>query len=270
VQAWLTNPNVSALQVTAVPAFEDNYLWLVHGVTDTTRVVAVDPGDARAVNDCLRAHQWQLAGILVTHRHADHVGGVAQLQSEYSVPLYGPLAEAIPGMPNDVADGDQVVFAGLGLSFTTLVVPGHTSGHVAYWGHQAVFCGDTLFSAGCGRLLGGTAEQMTTSLARLKALPADTQVYCAHEYTLSNLKFALAVEPDNTAIRSHWQHCQTLRAAGHMTLPSTLELEHRINPFLRLSEQSVKQAAERQAGHSLHSDVETFAVLREWKKHFRG
>lgn len=261
---------MTTLQVTAVPAFQDNYLWLVHGKTDSTRVVVVDPGDAEAINQCLAARSWQLAGILVTHRHPDHIGGVAQLQSEHRVPLYGPQDEVIPGQAIKVKGGDQVGFAELGLTFTVLDVPGHTNGHIAYVGHGALFCGDTLFSAGCGRLFEGTAEQMTASLARLTALPVATEVYCAHEYTVSNLKFALAVEPDNAAIAAHLLHCQELRAAGHMTLPSTLAQELRINPFLRLSEQSVKQTAERQAGRSLHSDVETFAVLREWKNQFRG
>jgi hydroxyacylglutathione hydrolase len=256
------------LQVTAVPAFNDNYLWLIHAPTDPQRVVAVDPGDASVIKAALTSNDLALGAILVTHHHNDHVGGVAELQSAFDVPLYGPLGERVPGRPIWIQGGNTVTLTDLGLEFAVLAVPGHTSGHIAYWGHGAVFCGDTLFSAGCGRLFEGTPEQMTASLARLKALPLDTRVYCAHEYTVSNLRFAAAVEPDNADVRSHLAHCEALRASGRSTLPSTLALEIRINPFLRLAVQSVKRAAAGRAGHSLHSDTDTFAVLREWKNQF--
>jgi hydroxyacylglutathione hydrolase len=261
---------MATLQVTAVPAFTDNYLWLIHAPADPRRVVAVDPGDAVAIKAALTTNNLKLAGILVTHHHSDHVGGVATLQSGFDVPLYGPLGEDIPGQPVRVHGGDTVTFDSLGLEFSVLAVPGHTRGHVAYVGHGAVFCGDTLFSAGCGRLFEGTPEQMTESLARLKSLPPDIRVYCAHEYTVSNLRFAAVVEPDNVDIHAHLAHCEALRASGGSTLPSTLALEIRINPFLRLSAQSVKRAAASRAGRSLHSDTDTFAVLREWKNQFRG
>lgn len=261
---------VTTLQVTAVPAFEDNYLWLIHAPANPLKVVAVDPGDASAILAVLERDGLILAGILVTHRHSDHVGGVEKLQSTFSVPLYGPKNEDIPGSPIRVGNGSEVEFAELGLQFSVIDVPGHTRGHIAYYGHGALFCGDTLFSAGCGRMFEGTAEQMSASLARLKSLPADSRVYCAHEYTVSNLRFAAAVEPENEDVRQHLKQCLVWRETGKMTLPSTLKLELRINPFLRLSEQSVKRAAAEHAGRSLHSDSDTFAVLREWKNQFRG
>lgn len=261
---------MSVLKVTAVPAFEDNYLWLIHSPKAPERVVVVDPGDAEAVLKQLQRLHLQLSGILTTHHHADHVGGVLELLDQYQVPLFGPIGEAIPGQPHRVKAGEYVYFNDLGLQFEVMEVPGHTSGHIAYYGHGAVFCGDTLFSAGCGRLFEGTAAQMTVSLQKLAALPIGTAVYCAHEYTVSNLRFAQAVETDNEAVQLHLQHCLALRAESKATLPSSIGQELRINPFLRLGVETVKQAAERHAGRTLDSETEIFAVLRDWKNHFRG
>ena len=261
---------VNPPQVTAVPAFNDNYLWLVHGRHNPAQVIAVDPGDAAAIRRVLLARDLRLSGILVTHHHNDHVGGVAALQSEFEVPIYAPATEVIPGKATPVTEGATVQFAELDLQFNVLTVPGHTAGHIAYLTEGALFCGDTLFSAGCGRLFEGTPEQMSASLRKLAALPADTLVYCAHEYTLSNLQFARAVEPDNTEVQRYEMSCQTLRAAGQATLPTSMGLELKINPFLRLREQSVKQAAEHYCGRQLDSESTVFAVLREWKNHFKG
>ncbi len=261
---------LDVLEVTAIPAFTDNYFWLIHAPRDAQRVLVVDPGDASAVLNALQQNRLTLSGILVTHHHADHVGGVLELLSHYTVPIYGPMGEAIPGNPSRVKQGEHVQFDGLGLDFEVLEVPGHTAGHIAYAGHGAVFCGDTLFSAGCGRLFEGTAAQMTASLRKLMALPEETAVYCAHEYTLANLRFAQTVEPDNLAVQEHLQRCTALRQAAKATLPSSMGLELNINPFLRLGAETVKRAAEGHAGRKIDSETETFAVLRDWKNHFRG
>jgi len=261
---------VSKLKVTPVPAFSDNYLWLVHAPADPQQVVVVDPGDADAIDQALRQQQLQLAAIMVTHHHADHVGGVKQLQQEHSVPVYGPANETIPGERTALREGDVLRLTQLGLEFTVVDVPGHTAGHIAYVGHGVTFCGDTLFSAGCGRLFEGTAAQMWNSLSKLAALPTATEVYCAHEYTLSNLKFAQAVEPANEAVATHLSKCEADRAANRPTVPTTVGQELNINPFLRVREQTVKRAAEAHAGRKLDSEPDIFAVLRDWKNNFRG
>jgi hydroxyacylglutathione hydrolase len=231
--------------------------------------VAVDPGDAAPVHQALADHGLQLSGILITHHHGDHVGGVAGLLRQYSVPVYGPAAEAVPGHPALLREGERAVFEPLGLSFSVLDVPGHTAGHIAYVGHGALFCGDTLFSAGCGRLFEGTAEQMAASLAKFAALPDDTMVYCAHEYTLSNLKFGLTVEPGNEESAAYFEECRLRRARNEATVPSNMRRERNVNPFLRCHRHTVKQAAEGRAGRALNP-VEVFAVIRQWKDGFQG
>lgn len=258
------------LQVTAVPAFNDNYFWLIHSPLSNKQVLVVDPGDASAVRKKLQLDQLTLSGILITHHHPDHVGGVTALLEDYSVSIFGPENEQIPGHPRRVKQNEHVRFDELGFDFEVFEVPGHTAGHIAYVGHGAVFCGDTLFSGGCGRLFEGTPPQMLASLQKLAALPPGTKVYCAHEYTLSNLRFAQAVEPENEALAGYLEHCLELRSQSRPTIPSSIGLELRINPFLRTHAETVKRAAERQAGHTLHSESDIFAVLREWKNHFRG
>lgn len=257
------------LQVTPVEAFTDNYIWLIHSPRDSRNVVAVDPGDAAPVQRALVGQQLNLTGILITHHHGDHVGGVVELLRQQSVPVFGPAGESVPGNPVRVREGDTAEFESLGLKFQVLDVPGHTRGHIAYTGHGALFCGDTLFSAGCGRLFEGTAEQMTASLAKFAALPDDTQVYCAHEYTLSNLRFALAVEPGNEESATYLEECSARRARHQATVPSDMRRERNVNPFLRCHRDTVKQAAEGRAGRALNP-VEVFAVIREWKDGFRG
>lgn len=258
------------LQVTRVRAFSDNYIWLIHAPRDPAQVLAVDPGDAAPVEQALAESRLNLSGILITHHHADHVGGVAELLRTRQIPVFGPARESVPGEPRPLRDGDRVELASLGLAFNVLDVPGHTAGHIAYVGHGAVFCGDTLFSGGCGRLFEGTAEQMAGSLAKLASLPGQTQVYCAHEYTLSNLRFGLAVEPDNAAAAQYLEECREKLARDEATVPSTIERERTVNPFLRCSRQSVKQAAAAKAGRELENDTEVFAVIRQWKDGFRG
>ena len=257
------------LQVTPVQAFTDNYIWLIHSPRDTRQVVAVDPGDAAPVFRALADKNLELSGILLTHHHRDHVGGVVDLLRPRSVPVFGPATESLPAEPARVKAGEQAVFEQLGLEFAVLDVPGHTSGHIAYWGHGALFCGDTLFSAGCGRLFEGTAEQMLASLAQFASLPEETLVYCGHEYTMSNLKFALAVEPDNQESAKYYEECGRLRARNEATLPSSIRRERNVNPFLRCHRETVKQAAEARAGRELNP-VEVFAVVREWKDGFRS
>ncbi len=252
-----------------VPAFEDNYIWLVRGAS-TTHTAVVDPGDAAPVLDALARLGLRPAAILCTHHHGDHVGGVEELQRHYpGLPVYGPGNENIPGITHPLRGGEQLDLAALGVRMQVLAVPGHTRGHLAYYGHGWLFCGDTLFSAGCGRLFEGTAAEMHASLARLAALPDETLVYCAHEYTLANLRFAQVVEPENISVQSYCATVEQLRAQGRASVPFTLARERQINPFLRAAVPAVRQAAERQAGTSLPDDQAVFAAIRRWKDGFR-
>ncbi len=256
------------MNLLALPAFTDNYIWMLH---DGQRAAVVDPGDAAPVIEALDRLGLQLAGILVTHHHADHVGGVNALRPRLQGPVWGPAREKIPEPFQPLAEGDAIEL--LGLRFTVLDVPGHTAGHIAYVQQGAaqaplLFCGDTLFSAGCGRLFEGTPAQMNRSLAKLAALPSDTRVCCTHEYTLSNLRFAAAVEPGNAARADYERHCQALRADGQPTLPSSIALERAVNPFLRCEVPEVVASARAQ-GSAGDDDVSVLAALREWKNRYR-
>lgn len=268
VPSYLVDIMPSMLKTSPVRAFSDNYIWLIHGRSTPSRVAIVDPGDASPVLAHVERHGLDPEAILVTHHHGDHVGGVAQLVRHFDIPVYGPAGERIPGRDFALQDGDHVRLERLDLDFEVLGCPGHTAGHIAYHGHGALFCGDTLFSAGCGRLFEGTPRQMTDSLTRLAALPTETHVYCAHEYTLSNLRFAATVEPDNQAVVDYTERANRLRAGQHPTLPSTLALEHEVNPFLRCAEPPVIAAAERHAGTHLNGEAKVFAELRAWKDAF--
>jgi len=258
------------LQVTPVRAFTDNYIWLIHSPRDAARVVAVDPGDAAPVERTLREQRVELSGVLITHHHRDHVGGVSALVQQRDVPVFGPARESTPGEPRRLQEGQRAEFPELELSFSVLDTPGHTAGHIAYVGHGAVFCGDTLFSAGCGRLFEGTPQQMSDSLAKLARLEDDTQVYCAHEYTISNLRFAVTVEPENAEAQQYLDECRARRERDEPTIPSTMRRERKVNPFLRCDRETVKQAAEARAGRRLQNQTEVFAVIRQWKDAFRG
>jgi hydroxyacylglutathione hydrolase len=261
---------VTELTVTRLPAFDDNYLWMIHGGGEHRHHVAVvDPGDPQVIEAALSAHEASLAAILVTHHHGDHTGGVAALAVAHGCPVYGPASETIPALSHPLRAGDTVTLSRLGLEFRVMDVPGHTAGHIAYVGHGAVFCGDTLFSGGCGRLFEGTAAQMLASLDQLAALPDYTCVYCAHEYTAANLRFALAVEPDNGQLIRYAADVTRLRADGEATVPSTIGRERAINPFLRSRLPSVAERVWAHAGITATSEVETFRLLREWKNHFR-
>ncbi|MFO1399317.1 MAG: hydroxyacylglutathione hydrolase [Burkholderiales bacterium] len=249
-----------------IPAFTDNYVWLLrHG----TAAVVVDPGDATPVQAALAREGLTLTAILATHHHGDHVGGIPALLARYPVPVFGPAHESIPGRTRAMQEGDTVTLPGVPVTLTTLDIPGHTAGHIAYFGDvdgtPSLFCGDTLFAAGCGRVFEGTPAQMWDSLSKLAALPDATHIYCGHEYTLANLRFAQAVEPGNADIAARQAHEQAKRDRHEPTLPSTMADERRTNPFLRAPVPAVRAAAERRAGRALATDADAFAALREWK-----
>ena len=231
--------------IIALPVLNDNYIWIVH---DEKQAIVVDPGEASTVLNYLQQHALYLSGILITHQHADHIGGVATLLTHYTAPVYGPADISLVTHP--VQDNAQFFLASWPHSIKVLAVPGHTLNHLAYYTENALFCGDTLFGCGCGRLFEGTPQMMYDSLQRLVTLPDDTQVYCAHEYTLANEDFALHIEPDNHALISRKQHDHALRQQGLPTLPSTIALEKATNPFIRAP------------------DVATFSVLRQAKDRY--
>jgi hydroxyacylglutathione hydrolase len=249
-------------KIHCVPAFEDNYIWLI-GSEGSPTVAAVDPGDADPVMDYLEQHNLILDAILLTHHHYDHTGGVGELTARYSAKVYGPANEPIPAINQAVREGDVIDLHGLQLR--VLDTPGHTRGHVCYTNNRLLFCGDTLFGAGCGRLFEGTPEQMYLSLQKIAALPDETLIYCAHEYTLDDLKFALVAEPDNPDMLERQCEALELRRQGVPTVPSTLSLEKKTNPFLRTHIGALKAAAEAFAGHPLASGAEVFATVRRWK-----
>jgi len=253
------------LQVVPVAAFKDNYVWTLR---NATHAAVVDPGEAKPVLDYLGREKLELAAILATHHHADHVGGIAELRGHYEVPVYGPKHEPIAMLTRPVAEGDTVKLPELGVSFSVIDIPGHTRAHIAYYGAGALFCGDTLFACGCGRLFEGTAEQMFASLSKLAALPDDTKVYCGHEYTLANIGFAKAVEPGNRALAEREARDRKLRDAGKPTLPSTLRDEKATNPFLRCREPAVVESANKYLGARIADPVRVFAAIRDWKNRF--
>lgn len=253
------------MEIVGLRAFRDNYIWLLrHG----TAAAVVDPGDAAPVTAYLQRHDLKLRAVLVTHHHPDHVGGVAALRGHHDVPVFGPAGEDIPTVTRPLGEGDRIELPELCASFDVIEVPGHTRGHIAYYGANVLFCGDTLFACGCGRLFEGSAEQMWRSLRKLAALPAETLVYCAHEYTQANIGFAIAVEPDNERLRIRAQKVAELRRRDEPTVPTTLAEELATNPFLRADQPTVKNAAQRRQGAPLSDVAGVFAVIREWKNVF--
>jgi hydroxyacylglutathione hydrolase len=262
------------MKITAIPAFSDNYIWAIQNLSGD--VFVVDPGDAAPVEQFLTHHQLTLRGILITHHHADHTGGIKALCTGRDIPVFGPAGDHIKGITHPLADTDEIEV--LQRKFKVMSVPGHTLDHIAYFmtstgtntdtqtcGNPALFCGDTLFAGGCGRLFEGTAEMMYTSLRQIEALPDNTSVYCAHEYTVSNLAFALKADPDNEALIERIKTESLKREQGLPTLPSTILRERRTNPFLRCHTVSLRVNVGKNMAQSLHSDIETFAWLRRWK-----
>lgn len=251
-----------SLTIEAIPAFTDNYIWAVH---DDRDCVLVDPGDAGPPLRFLSRRGLTLTGLLLTHHHADHVGGVDEILARHAVPCWGPADSRMPDATRTVCEGDRVVIDRPGLSLEVLETPGHTRSHIVYHGDGMLFCGDTLFSAGCGRLFEGDARQMQTSLDKLAALPDATRVYCAHEYTEDNCRFALKVEPDNADLREHSQRTTARRARGEITLPTRLGDERRFNPFLRTRRSGVIEAARSREPGLGREPCEVFRVIRAWK-----
>ena len=257
------------IRIWPIEVLGDNYVWVLQPEEHPV-VAVVDPGDAGPVIRALDDRGLDLAAMLITHHHADHTSGVGALLARGQVPVYGPARERIPTVSRPVTGGERVQINELGVELMVLDVPGHTAGHIAFVGAGFVFCGDTLFAGGCGRLFEGTPLQMVDSLSRLAALPSGTEVYCAHEYTVSNLGFGHEVEPENTDLEARLDDARRLRAHDRPTVPSTIALELRTNVYLRCSTPDVVAAAERYAGRGLADQVEVFAAVRGWKDGWRG
>ncbi len=252
-------------RIEPIRAFKDNYIWaLVAG----GNAVIVDPGEAAPVFAWLAKEQKELTAILLTHHHADHVGGVAELLTRYQVPVFGPRTENVATVTDPLGEDDEIEVPGIGTRFRIHDIPGHTRGHISYYGANSLFCGDTLFTCGCGRLFEGTPEQMLNSLTKLAALPEQTRVYCGHEYTMANIEFAIAVEPGNNDLKKRKADDQAKRDQSLPTVPSHLVTEKATNPFLRAAVPAVAAAAAAHAGHALPATVDVFAALREWKNAF--
>ena len=253
------------MNIVPIPAFQSNYLW---SIEDGTSAVIVDPGEAYPVISHMENSELDLKYILITHHHPDHVGGIRQLKKHFpDCQVYGPASENIPMIDFKLKENDEVDLGSLG-EYKVLDIPGHTAGHIAYYDQQNAFVGDTVFAVGCGRLFEGTPSQMVNSFTKIKALSPQTKLFCAHEYTQSNIEFALAVDPDNKALQKRKGECEDLRQQNIPTVPSTLEQELETNPFLRCHLPHIQQAASRQSGKKIDNEIETFAAIRRWKDSF--
>ncbi|MFA7268413.1 MAG: hydroxyacylglutathione hydrolase [Sterolibacterium sp.] len=257
-------------EIVPVRAFSDNYIWLLRR---GNQAAVIDPGDAAPVLDYLDRQQLVLCAILATHHHADHIGGIEGLLAHYEVPVFGPSGEPIATLTHPLNDGARIELPSLAADFDVIAVPGHTRAHIAYYDSKhpscgSLFCGDTLFACGCGRVFEGTAAQLRHSLAHLAALPGATRIYCAHEYTQANIRFALAVDPDNAALHERAEEVARLCAAQQPTVPTTMAQELAVNPFLRWNAPAIIEAAQRFRGASLTQADEVFAAIREWKDGF--
>jgi hydroxyacylglutathione hydrolase len=256
------------IEIRGIPAFKDNYIWLLINPHNRYALV-VDPGTADPVLEVLKKEDLTLLGILITHHHWDHTGGVLELSLETKAPVYGGAHEPIPGLTHPLQEGDVLDWKDeLGITFNILDIPGHTLGHIAYYNDEVVFTGDTLFTAGCGKLFEGTAEQMLNSLNKIKNLPPQTQIYCGHEYTLNNLGFAACVEPGNEAIVKRQQEVQILRGKGMNCVPAPLSLELETNPFLRTEHENVIKSLEQHFKTTFQSKTQIFQAIRDWKNQF--
>lgn len=256
------------LNIHPIHAFRDNYIWVIH---NQNHAAVIDPGIASPVIEYLQSKKLQLSAILITHHHHDHTGGNAELLQSFDVPVYGPLNESIATVSHPLCEGDQVNLEEMSLNLMVLDTPGHTRGHIAYYGsnpYNLVFCGDTLFACGCGRVFEGTAQQMYQSLQKLSQLPNDTLVFCTHEYTLGNIQFAKVVDQNNSRLTEFEIAAQALRSQNIPTIPTSLTQEKEINPFLRCGQQGIVNSTKNYSGKSLPTPIEVFAVLREWKNNF--
>lgn len=255
------------LTLIPIPALKDNYIWaLVDSATH--RVLIVDPGEAAPVIAFLQKNKLTLVGILITHHHGDHTQGVSELTNLFDMPVFGPASESVKHMTHPLREGDSVQIPDFPLTLQVIDIPGHTVGHIAYYSHGMLFCGDTLFAAGCGRPFEGTPHQLFSSLQKLASYPDETKVYCAHEYTLNNLRFAELVEPGNQQIEKRMQQVFALRKQHQPSLPSTMGEEKATNPFLRCDSPEVIKSVEEYAGKKLETTVEVFTWLRKWKDNF--
>ena len=255
----------TSIQITPIPAFRDNYIWVLHNLR---HAVLVDPGDAKPCIAFIEQHGLTLSAILNTHHHHDHTGGNQELTARYQPSIYGPHQETIPCLTHPVQDGDRIALPELGLEFSVLATPGHTMGHVIYYGANLLFCGDTLFSCGCGRLFEGSPANMLSSLKRISQLPHNTEIYCAHEYTLSNMSFAKKVESGNAELFKQAQIALAKRQVGLPTLPSSIAIEKAINPFLRCHTPALIQTVESWLGRPPRDELEVFTELRKAKDQF--
>ncbi len=256
------------LKIHPIPAFKDNYIWVIH---NENYAAVIDPGTAHPVIDYLQYEKLQLVAILITHHHNDHTGGIINLLNKFNVPVYGPHNESIPTLSHHVKENDEINLEALSLTLKVLETPGHTTDHIVYYGVNKIkmlFCGDTLFACGCGRLFEGTAQQMVNSLKKLSNLPDETMVYCTHEYTLENVRFARTVEPGNLTLQELEATAKELRKQNIPTLPTTISKENATNPFLRCDQPEVIQGACKHLGQTLSEPTHIFSTLREWKNNF--
>jgi hydroxyacylglutathione hydrolase len=255
-----------SIDVFPIKAFSDNYIWCLRNQTHCT---VIDPGDAAPVLAYCQNNNLTLSAILITHHHWDHTGGIDALLATFpDIPVYGPQNKNIKQISHRLSQSDDIELPELGLTFSVLEVPGHTLDHIAYYGEVGLFCGDTLFSAGCGRLFEGTPHQMFDSLAKLTALPADTAVYCTHEYTMANIAFAEVVEPNNQALIDYKNWANKQREENTPTLPSNIQRELSVNPFLRCQSEELVTNVSQKMGTGLLTEQATFASLRNWKDNF--
>ena len=256
---------MSSYEVVPLRAFNDNYIWTL---CDATHAIVVDLGDAKLVLSYLTAEKLELAAIVTTHHHADHIGGVKELIKNRQIPVYGPHDPRVPDATQRLKEGESITLPHFGVHLKVMEVPGHTSSHIAYYGADMLFCGDTMFAAGCGRLFEGTPAQMHDSLSKFMRLPDHTRVYCAHEYTLANIRFARTADPDNTTLADWEARARAMREVDAPTVPSTIGLERAGNPFVRCTESAIIASASQHAGKPLNDAISVLAAIREWKNKF--
>ena len=255
------------MRIEAIRILKDNYVWTL--IDDAKKsAIIIDPGEAQPVIDFLNKNHLKLLAILITHHHWDHTNGITGILHVFPVPVYGPANENIAGLTHPLSENDTLHIKGFPADIKILEIPGHTSGHIAFYLQGKLFCGDTLFAAGCGKLFEGTADEMTASLQKILSLPDETEIYCAHEYTLNNLRFAQLADPDNQAIPERAKRVSALRNKNQPSLPSTLKEEKETNPFLRCDKPAIKASVEKHVGEQLDTPVKVFAELRKWKDRF--